>query len=150
MKVYLDTSVINIFLFGPYSKREHKRLPSVKKLFTLINEKRIHALVSLYTLQEIYSFCKIHFLTADVGFIAKKAFTSLFQNDFEILGLLSREDRLIHKKHLMINDLSDQPHAINAYLAKCNAIITYDTHFQKIKDTIPIYTPEEIITKKLS
>jgi len=147
LKVYLDTSVITIYLFGPYSKRENRRLPSVNELFKRINEKHLHALISLYTLQEIYIFCKIHFATDEVGHIAKKALAFLFQNDFELIGLLSREDHLIYNRQFNLDDPSDQPHAISAYLSKCDAIITYDTHFQKIKDKIPAYTPEEAITK---
>ena len=42
---------------------------------------------------------------------------------------------------------SDQPHAISAYLNKCDAIATYDDHFQQIKDKINVYSPEEIIAK---
>ena len=147
MKVYLDTSVINVFLFGQHSKKEAKRLPAVNELFKRINDKHLHAFISLYTLQEIYSFCKMHFSTGEVGRVSKNTVASLFQNDFELIGLLSREDRLIYKKRIKLHDASDQPHAISALLANCDAIITYDSHFQKIKDQINVYLPEEIIKK---
>jgi len=38
--------------------------------------------------------------------------------------------------------LNDQGFAV-----LCDAVITYDSHFLKIKDIISIYTPEEIVSK---
>jgi predicted nucleic acid-binding protein len=145
LKAYLDTSVINIYIFGRYSDIDGKRLIPVKKLFKLINNRKIHALVSLYTVQEIYSFCKKVFPREDVGHIAKNAIAELFKNKFELVGMLTREERLLHSTRFILNDQSDQPHAISAYLNNCNAIITYDTHFKKIESKISIYTPEEVI-----
>ncbi|MBI5181867.1 MAG: hypothetical protein HZA06_03020 [Nitrospirae bacterium] len=147
MKIYLDTSVINIYLFGAYSEIEAKRVAPVNKLFELINAKQMHTIVSLYTLQEIYVFCKRIFSVQDAGQIAKLALSTLFDNEFELCGLLSREERLLYKPRFNLNDLSDQPHAISAYLNKCDAIATYDDHFQQIKDKINVYSPEEIISK---
>lgn len=147
MKIYLDTSVINIYLFGAYSEIETKKFAYVAKLFELINAHQIHAIVSLYTLQEIYVFCKRIFSANDAGQIAKLALSALFNNEFELCGLLSREERLLYRKRFNINDLSDQPHVISAYLNKCDAIVTYDNHFQQIKDKISVYSPEEITAK---
>lgn len=79
--------------------------------------------------------------------MAKLALSTLFNNKFELCGLLSREERLLNRARFNINDLSDQPHAISAYLNKCDAIATYDDHFQQIKDKINVYSPEEIIAK---
>lgn len=139
--------MINVYLFGAYSEIETKRAAHVNKLFELINAHQIHAMVSLYTLQEIYVFCKRVFSTNAVGQMAKLALSTLFNNKFEFCGLLSREERLLNRARFNINDLSDQPHAISAYLNKCDAIVTYDDHFQQIKDKINVYLPEEIIAK---
>ncbi len=79
--------------------------------------------------------------------MSRVALSILFRCKFELVGLLSREERLLHRTRFNIDDPSDQPHAICAYLNKCEAIVTYDEHFQKIKDTLPVYTPEEVILK---
>jgi len=146
LNIYLDTSVITVYLFGRYSEIESKRFPIVARLFNLINSNKVHAVISLYSIQEIFVFCKTIF-GSEVGNIARAAFLELFKNEFSLTGLLTREERLLHRMRFIIDDLSDQPHAISAYLNNCNAIVTYDTHFLKIKDIISIYTPEEIVSK---
>lgn len=147
MRAYLDTSVINVHLFGHYSDVDATRVPHVKKLFGQINSHEINAIISLYTVQEIYSFCKKVFPSADVGKIARLALSDLFKNEFELTGLLTREERLLHRTRFILNDQSDQPHIISAYLNKCDAIITYDGHFKKAASKILVYSPEELILK---
>lgn len=147
MRIYLDTSVINIYLFGKYSEVEAGRFPAVSKLFELINSKKVLAIVSLYSIQEIYSFCKKIFYSDDIGHISRISLSVLFRNEFELSGLLTREERLLNKARFNMDDLSDQPHAISAFLNKCDAIVTYDEHFQKIKDIISVYTPQEVVSK---
>ena len=44
MKIYLETSVIIIKLFGVSSEQEKYRYPFVEYLFELINEKRVNAI----------------------------------------------------------------------------------------------------------
>jgi predicted nucleic acid-binding protein len=147
LKIYLDTSVINIYLFGKYSTVKAERFLAVSKLFEIINSKRMRAIVSLYSIQEIYSFCKRIFSPDNIGHISRVSLSALFENEFELAGLLSREERLLNRTKFNIDDPSDQPHAISAFLNKCDAIITYDKHFQKISDILSIYTPEEVIPK---
>lgn len=146
MKIYLDTSVINVYLFGKFSDVDRKKVPQVSLLFKLINAGKIHAVISLYTIQEVFVFCKKIF-GSEAGNIARRAISELFDNEFVLTGLLMREDRLLHRARFDLDDLSDQPHAISAYLNECDAIISYDSHFQKIKDKISVYTPEDIVSK---
>lgn len=149
MKIYLDTSVINIYLFGEYSDVETTRFPAVSKLFELMNSKKMGAVVSLYSIQEVYSFCKRIFSPDDAGHISRISLSVLFRNEFGFSGLLTREERLLNRARFNMDDLSDQPHAISAFLNKCDTIVTYDKHFQKIKDVIPVCTPQEIVSKFL-
>jgi predicted nucleic acid-binding protein len=145
LKVYIDTSVTNIYLFGKFSEKETSRSLPVHYLFKLINSGKTHAVISLYSIQEIYAFCKKIFHPDEAGHIARLALSVLFQNEFELTGLLRREDQLLHRRKFIMNDLTDLPHAISAYLNNCAAIVTYDSHFQKIKSKISVYTPEELI-----
>lgn len=147
MKIYLDTSVINIYLFGKYSEIEATRFPAVDKLFKLVNAKRLRAVVSRYSIQEIYGFCKKIFSPDDVGHISRTFLSVLFSSKFELTGLLTREERLLHRSKFDMVDLSDQPHAISAFLNNCDFIVTYDKHFQKTKHVISACDPEEVITK---
>ena len=146
MRIYLDTSVINVHLFGGLSAVDAERFPPVEKLFELMNTRKTSAVISLYSIQEIFGFCKIVF-SEDAGRISRISLSALFSEEFELAGLLTREERLRHRMLFRLPDPSDQPHAVSAYLNKCDAIVTYDRHFQKIKDVIPVHTPEEIIAR---
>lgn len=145
MRAYLDTSVINVYLFGVHSSVEAVRYAATRKLFEALNAKKFHAVVSLYSIQEVHTFCKTIFQD-DAGHISRIALESLFGNEIELAGLLTREERLRHRTRFPLHDSSDQPHAISAYLNKCDTIITYDRHFQKIKSTLAVYTPDQIIS----
>lgn len=113
MKVYVDTSVINVKLFGEYSKIETERYPSVIDIFNRINSGQIQAIISLHAFQEIYVFCKSNFPPDQAGQISRLAFLSLCQNTFDLIGLLTREERLLHRRKFDLPDRSDQPHAIS-------------------------------------
>ena len=147
MKIYLDTSVINIYLFGKYSVVETRRFPAVTKIFRLINANKISAIVSIYSIQEVYCFCKKIFSPDDIGHTSRNSLLDLFKNNFELSGLLTREERLLHRARFTMDDLSDQPHAISAFINKCDALVTYDKHFRKIHSTLSVFTPEEILLK---
>ena len=42
-----------------------------------------------------------------------------------------------------MRDPSDIPHAIAAYLAKCEAIVAYDDHYKAITHIIPYKNPAD-------
>jgi len=146
LKIYLETSVIIIKLFGASSEQERYRYPFVESLFELINEKRVNAITSLYTLQELYAFCQDICTVDEIEHFVKDAFRELFLNELGIIGLLTREQKLIYgRQFASIVDASDQPHAITASLSGCHAIVTYDSHFDVIEDQIVIHTPESFL-----
>lgn len=68
---------------------------------------------------------------------------------FKLTGLLTREERLLNKVRFNMNDLSDRSHDISAFLNKFDPIMIYDEHFHKIKDVIPVYTPQKVVAKFL-
>jgi predicted nucleic acid-binding protein len=62
-----------------------------------------------------------------------------------LLTMVKREDRINYEhKFRKLKDKSDIPHAILAFINNCK-IVTYDKHFNAIKDVIQIITPEEIL-----
>jgi hypothetical protein len=63
----------------------------------------------------------------------------------EIAPLLTRFEKLTPERKYPMTDASDVPHAIIASLKNCDAIITYDSHFNDIKTVIPVMTPEEFL-----
>ncbi len=145
--IYLDTTVVNINLFG--IKKDPKRYSDVLALFNRLNNQEFKGLISLYTFQEIYAFCEDNFPLEYVKKIVKLSFQELLKNELEIIPLLKRSERLLHQRKFRISDLSDQPHVILAYLNGCDAIITYDEHFRDVEFLIKVYTPEEFLASKL-
>ena len=109
MKVYLDVSVLIVYLFG--QTKEPIRYEAVSNLFD-----------------------KFHL-----------SLLKLLGYPLQIMPLLTRSDRLAYERRFAISDASDKPHVISAYLARCNAIVSYDSHFQEATDFITALTPEEFL-----
>jgi len=145
--IYVDTSVVTVWLFG--KKQELTRYPATEQLFGLIETGDIQGLISLYTLQEVYAFCEDNFPSDEVRATAKLALRELLLTELDIAPLLKRTERLLHQRHFPLSDASDQPHAIIAYLNHCQAIVTYDSHFEEISQVIKVYTPEEFLVERL-
>jgi len=57
MKVYLDTTVVSVQIFGGFSERERGRYSDVQMLFARIDGGEIDAVVSFYVLQELSALC---------------------------------------------------------------------------------------------
>jgi len=145
MKVYLDTSVLNVWLFG--REQEAARYAQVCHLVEAINAEKVQAVVSLYSLQEICVYCQDNFPAEFSPTVARLAVHDLLNNQLALVSLLSRMERLIYGRRFSMADASDQSHAVIAFLQKCDAIITYDTHYQAIAHLLPCKTPEEIVEK---
>ena len=117
MKAYLDTSVINVLLFSEYSTKDKKRFPSAKETFDKIDDGVLHAIGDL---------CK---------------------HKFELIGLLTRMERLIYKRNFVLEDSTDQPHAIAAHIHSCDYLLTYDHHYDALKNQFHVVTPAALLKK---
>lgn len=142
-KVYLDTSVVNVYLFG--KDVEVERYSPTKHLLQLVDSRVVDGVISLYTIQEIYSYCQDNFPANVLRDVTRLSIIKTVQIDLEIAPMLTRMERLIHQRKYQMSDSSDVPHAIIAELRNCDAIITYDSHFDEIKDVFTVMTPEEFL-----
>jgi len=139
MKIYLDTSVILVYLFGRY--KEPERHTAVSQLFDKIRTGQLFACISLYAFQEIYRFCQEHY-QADVSNVFRLALLRLLEYPLEIRPLLTR-----HERRFTISDASDSSYVISAYINLCDAIVSYDSHFDEVKDFLNSLTPEALIAQ---
>ena len=144
MKIYLDTSVILVYLFGQY--KEPERHATVSQLFDEIRVGELFACISLYAFQEIYGFCQEHY-QADVSNVFRLALLRLLEHPIEITPLLARSEKLIYERRFTISDASDSPHVVAAYINRCDSIVSYDSHFDEVTDFINSLTPETLITQ---
>jgi len=58
---------------------------------------------------------------------------------------LPRDKRLLFRKKFPIQDSTDEPHVICAYLNQCDVILTFDSHFKAVHHEIKVYTPDEFL-----
>ena len=59
MTFYIDSSVVDVYLFG--LNKEPQRYPDVVALFEAINTGQADAIISVYTVQEVATFCRDYF-----------------------------------------------------------------------------------------
>jgi hypothetical protein len=135
--VYLDTSVLLVYTLTHSS--EVKRAKIVDKLVAKISSGLIEAAASFYSLHELYIFALENVPDFDAGSsFGKAALEKILRLPIRVLPLPSRTDRRrLAGKFAALRDASDIPHAISAYLARCEAIVAYDDPFKSIADVIP-------------
>ena len=145
MKVYLDTTVITLLMFG--ARTNPDRHGEVVDFFAALDAGRMRAFVSIYALQELCAFCYDNFPAEDAPHVACLAFHELLGHELMLVPLLSRADRIVLNRRFPMRDTSDQAHAATAYRAGCEAIITYDQHYQDIADRFTCLTAAELLNK---
>jgi len=143
VKAYLETSVLVVYCFG--EKLEPDRYKPVKTLFDKINSEKIKGIASFYSLHELFIFAIENFSPNIGRIIGKRALEEILRNKVELIPLLNREQRILYSHKMELNDASDIPHAILAFIEKCDCIITYDKHFDSINNIIKIMQPEELL-----
>ena len=145
MKVYLDTTVLGVRVFGPFSEKERERYPDVQSLFAKIDGGEIDAAVSFYALQELHALCAE--LDADAGFenTVREVLLEILHHRVDILPLLTREERMLYRRRFTIQDASDEPHVICSLVGGCDTIVTYDSHFEEVQGLLTIYTPRQAL-----
>lgn len=145
MKVYLDTTVITLLLFGQTSQPE--RHAEVIRFFEALDAGRLQAVLSIYALQELCAFCFDNFAAEQAPRVTRLAFHELLAHELFIAPLLSRMDRIGLSRRFPMHDTSDQVHAATAYKQGCDAIITYDQHYQDIANRILCLTAADVLSR---
>jgi len=104
------------------------------------------AVVSFYSLHELYVFAIENFPEDISRSTGKEALMRILSSNVEISPLLDREKRIMYGRELKIRDSSDVPHAISAVVEGCDCLVTYDSHFRDVADKISVKEPEDLIT----
>ena len=95
-RIYLDASVVNVRLFG--QEKEAERYAHVLRLFEAIDEGKVVAIVSIYTLQEICIFCRDRLTVKEPEKVAWLALRELFQHELGVVPLLTRMQKIVHSR----------------------------------------------------
>ena len=134
LRVYLDSTILITFVFG--ADKEADKFRDVERLF---NSDKLKLVTSVYALIELYNFPIFNF-KHNKRFIAKYGLLKVLLTSIEVAPLLTRETKIVHSREFDMKDKSDIPHAISAYVERCDNIVTFDSHFKtlnKIKSTAP-------------
>ena len=144
LRLYIDSTILITFVFG--AKLEPGRFNDVSILF---RSKRVELVTSLYALIELYNYPIFNFEMEekDKRLFAKSAILRVLLTEVEIAPMLPRELRSYYGGIFKMDDSSDVPHAISAYVEKCIYIVTYDRHFKIIEDKIGCRTPKNVLNE---
>lgn len=84
MKIYLDTSVLIVYLFG--KEKEPERFKAVSNLFDRANNREFQVAISLYSFQEISEYIKDTFPLSLSTETFRLSLLLLLRNRLEILS----------------------------------------------------------------
>lgn len=79
--------------------------------------------------------------------MTRLAFHELLGHELLLVPLLSRMDRIILSRRFPLKDASDQAHVATAYHNGCQAIITYDQHYQDVASRFACLTAGEALVR---
>lgn len=141
--VYLDSTVLIAFLYEERDQPE--RFGETNRLMEFVRQQKVEAAISFYALPELYAFVKAHQAESDVSSTLRLGFLELFLIPLIIFPFLPRERFNDLKKQFVIVDPDDARHVASALSQNCSAIITFDHHFQQVRELIPVFTPDEYL-----
>lgn len=134
---------MNSFIVGV--TKESERYTEVTEIFNYLEQGKLIIVISFYTLLEVYWFCMDNFPEHEAKEKARKALGEILSYRIELIPLLKRADRLRLTSLISIPDASDIPHAMMAFVYKCNYIVAYDSQFAAVSDWIQFVTPSELL-----
>jgi predicted nucleic acid-binding protein len=143
MKIYLDTTILTVYLFG--QQLHSARHVDAVALFATVDAGLVEAVVSLYALQELCSYCYNTFPPAQAPHATRLAVHELLRHPLQVVPLLTRADRILFSRRFPMSDTSDQVHTCTAYREGCTAVITYDHHYQEVATLITVLAPAEFL-----
>ncbi|MEW6058471.1 MAG: PIN domain-containing protein [Bdellovibrionota bacterium] len=142
---YLDTSVLLAYTLA--QAVEPQRYEATRRCINQLQAQPGSMVTSFYALHEVFLFALDQAPTEELGnTFGKTALTEILALPVRVLPLLSRTERTAHiKKFAALEDSTDVPHAISAYLSNCRVIVAYDEHFKKLPPLLSYRTPEQLL-----
>jgi predicted nucleic acid-binding protein len=108
MKIYLDTCVLVVFLYGEFEEPE--RFRSTRALFDRIEAGEIEAVISFYAMQEIYGYIVRKSPPEDVDVAFRTGMLALFGLPLVVVPYLDRTRLEVWRRKTSARDATDIPH----------------------------------------
>lgn len=143
--LYLDTSVLLVATLT--QSVERMRAVATRAFLAQLTVGVLRGATSFHALHEVHLFAIANAPEPSTGAAyGKAALEQILAWPLHLLPLVSRVERAQHARTFRaLRDPADVPHAIAAWVAQCEAIITYDSHFKAIAPLIPCRTPEDFL-----
>jgi predicted nucleic acid-binding protein len=139
MSVYLDASVLIAYLYEETAELEQAR--QAQPLFDAISASKVKATIAFYSLTELYGYAVTHYPETHSNEIFRLSLVDLFSIPLVIRPFVDRNQSETLRRRFTISDPTDVTHVVAALAFGCDAIITFDHHFQQVADLIPVFTP---------
>ncbi|MBN1887436.1 MAG: type II toxin-antitoxin system VapC family toxin [Thermoflexales bacterium] len=143
MKIYLDTSVLVVFLYGEIEEPE--RFRSTRALFNRIEAGEIEAVISFYAMQEIYGYIVRKSPPEDVDVAFRTGMLALFSLPLVVVPYLDRTRLEAWRRKTSARDVTDIPHLAVAMERRCDVMAAYDETFRQAVEGLAYHTPEELV-----
>lgn len=143
--LYLDTLVLLVATLT--QSVERMRYAATRAFLAQVKSGALSGTTSFHALHELHLFALANAPdTATGAAYGKAALEEVLAWPIHLLPLVSRVERSLHARIFRaLRDPADVPHAIAAWVAQCEAIVTYDSHFKAITHLIPCRTPEDFL-----
>lgn len=143
MSVYLDTGVLISLLYGETDSPDKAQASA--RLFEQIRLQRVQALVTFYTLPELYSYAELNHASEQVNEAFRIGLVELLSYPLVLKPFVERSELELLRRRISIRDAYDGYHVAAALAFRCSAIITFDHHFHQVRSLIPVFTPDEYL-----
>ncbi|MBI1814013.1 MAG: type II toxin-antitoxin system VapC family toxin [Deltaproteobacteria bacterium] len=145
--LYIDTSVLLVYTLTQTVERERYR--PTAEFFAHVASGALAAATSFYALHEVHVFALNSAPDFSVGAAyGRAALVQILSLPLQLFPLLSRVERRRHAaRFASLRDSSDLPHAVAAAIHGCEAIVTYDSHFDAVSTVLPCRRPEDFLAQ---
>lgn len=144
MRIYLDTSVLIMYLYGEVEEPERFRF--TQALFDRIEAGEIEAVISFYA--QIYGYIARKSPPEDVDGALRTSLLVLLSLPLIVVPYLDRTRPASWRRKMSIRDATDVPHLAVALEKQCDAIVAYDESFRGAVEELAYYTPEELAVNR--
>lgn len=143
MRLYVDTSVLIVYLYGEATEPE--RFAHTAALFDRFATGEITAVFSLYTLQELHGYIRRVSPPEDVDEAFRTSVLELFSYPAIIAPYLDRLTLKRYRRKLNVRDATDVPHIVIALERQCDGIVAYDERFRDVAEVLAYYRPPDLL-----
>jgi len=143
MKLYLDSVVLIDYLFQTVDSIEREQIG--QQFFSAVRQGETECIVSFYSLPELFGYVQRNYPQDIVNAVFKESIIVLFSEPVTVASYLDRTEVNRLRRRFTIADPYDALHVACALSNNCDAIVTYDSHFQAVADAISVFTPSQVL-----